>query len=59
VYRDGKIFLDLKKCVLGILGEDRLAGNLDLCVKCHPELFFSHRRGDVGKRNYAVIIKEA
>lgn len=58
-HRDHGIFLDLKKCVRGILGKDRLAGNLDLCVKCHPELFFSHRRGDVGKRNYAVIIKDS
>jgi YfiH family protein len=56
--RDGKIFLDLKKCVREILGENRLAADLDLCVKCHPEYFFSHRRGDKGKRNYAAIIKQ-
>jgi YfiH family protein len=56
--RGGKIFLDLKKCVRRILGEDRLKADLDFCVKCHPEYFFSHRRGDKGKRNYAVIVKE-
>jgi purine-nucleoside/S-methyl-5'-thioadenosine phosphorylase / adenosine deaminase len=55
--REGRNFLDLKKCARRILGEDRLAADLDLCVKCHPEYFFSHRRGDRGKRNYAVIIK--
>ena len=38
-HRNRGIFLDLKKCVSGILGRDRLAGDLDLCVKCHPNFF--------------------
>jgi hypothetical protein len=57
--RRGKIFLDLKKCLTMILGEEKFAASLDYCVKCHPELFFSNRGGDKGKRNYAVIVKEA
>ncbi|UCD20299.1 MAG: polyphenol oxidase family protein [candidate division WOR-3 bacterium] len=51
---DGGYFLDLKAAVMHDLGSGSLIGALDLCTKCHPESFFSHRLGD-GKRNYAFI----
>lgn len=51
----GRFFLDLKKAVILDLGEESLVATLDLCTKCHPEYFFSYRRGDRKKRNYALI----
>ncbi|MEO0141819.1 MAG: polyphenol oxidase family protein [candidate division WOR-3 bacterium] len=57
IYKDKKIFLDLKKAVIKILGNENLIGNLDYCTKCHPEYFYSYRGGDVNKRNYAVILQ--
>jgi YfiH family protein len=54
IARDGKHYLDLKAAVIKDLGSERLLGSLDLCTKCHPELFYSHRRGD-SQRNYALI----
>jgi hypothetical protein len=51
--RDGRYFLDLKAAVVQDLGEDNLLGSLDLCTKCHPEFFYSNRRGDTA-RNYAL-----
>lgn len=50
-----KCFLDLKKAVIQDLGEAFLTADLDLCTKCHPEYFFSYRRGDREKRNYALM----
>jgi YfiH family protein len=50
-------FLDLKAAVIEDLGNEHLVGSLDLCTKCHPEYFYSHRQGDRKKRNYAVILK--
>lgn len=49
-------FLDLKSAVIEDLGNKDLLASLDLCTKCHPEYFYSYRRGDDKKRNYAVII---
>ncbi len=57
VKRGFRQYLDLKKCVRSILGAEPVA-DLDLCVKCHPELFFSFRRGDTDRRNYAIAIRE-
>ena len=37
------------------LGERDKLASLDLCTKCHPEYFYSYRRGDK-KRNYALIM---
>jgi YfiH family protein len=51
---DKKSFIDLKTAVIEDLGKDRLIGNLDLCTKCHPEYFYSYRRGDMKKRNYSI-----
>jgi YfiH family protein len=52
--RNAKHYLDLKSAVIKDLGSQRLLGSLDLCTKCHPELFYSHRRGDT-QRNYAML----
>lgn len=56
VFRDNKYYVDLKAAVIEDLGEDGLIGNLDLCTKCHPEYFYSYRRGDKNKRNYAIAM---
>jgi len=56
VLKDQKYFLDLKSAVIEDLGNKDLLASLDLCTKCHPEYFYSYRRGDDKKRNYAVII---
>ena len=55
VVRDDKYFLDLKRAVTQDLGEARLLGALDFCTRCHPEYFYSFRRGDDQKRNYAIL----
>lgn len=52
--RGSRYYLDLKSAVTADLGPQNLLGTLDLCTKCHPEYFYSHRRGDEG-RNYALI----
>lgn len=53
--QNGKYSLDLKKAVIQDLNRTRLTADLALCTKCHPEYFFSYRRGDREKRNYALI----
>jgi hypothetical protein len=53
--KKGKYFIDLKAAVIKDLGKENLLASLDLCTKCHPELFYSYRRGDNRKRNYAMI----
>lgn len=57
VLKDQKYFLDLKSAVIEDLGNKDLLASLDLCTKCHPEYFYSYRRGDDKKRNYAIIIR--
>ncbi|MBE0433381.1 polyphenol oxidase family protein [candidate division WOR-3 bacterium] len=52
--RESRYYLDLKSAVTADLGSRNLLGTLDLCTKCHPGYFYSHRRGDDG-RNYALI----
>ena len=52
--RNAKIYLDLKSAVVKDLGTERMLGSLNLCTKCHPALFYSHRRGDT-QRNYALL----
>ena len=52
--RDGRYYLDLRAAVVKDLGADTLLGSLDLCTKCHPEYFYSNRRGDI-QRNYALV----
>jgi YfiH family protein len=47
VMRDDKDYLDLRSAVIQDLGTERLLGSLDLCTKCHPELFYSHRGGTI------------
>lgn len=54
IRRDSGYYLDLKAAVMQDLGADGLLGSLDLCTKCHPEFFYSNRRGDT-QRNYAII----
>ena len=53
--RDGRRYLDLKTAVTADLGGQHCLGTLDLCTKCHPEYFYSHRAGDRG-RNHALIM---
>lgn len=47
-------FLDLKVAVQKDLDPRRMLASLDLCTKCHPEYFYSHRGGDIHERNFAV-----
>jgi YfiH family protein len=59
VIRQGtKTFLDLKAAVIQELGRDHLVASLDMCTKCHGEYFYSFRRGDRKKRNYALITRD-
>jgi YfiH family protein len=58
IKRDKKSFIDIKTAVIEDLGKDRLIGNLDLCTKCHPEYFYSYRRGDMNKRNYSIAMQD-
>lgn len=53
--RKNRHYLDLKAAVINDLGAENLLGSLDYCTKCHPEYFYSHRRGDP-ERNYAIIV---
>lgn len=55
--RGTSLFLDLKRCVRSIMGKEPDA-DLEHCVRCRADLFFSYRRGDTDRRNYAVISKE-
>lgn len=57
ITKDKKYFLDLKAAVMEDLGTEHLVGVLDFCTKCNPQYFYSYRRGDRKKRNYAVILK--
>lgn len=55
--RKAKNYLDLKSAVIKDLGAERMLGSLNLCTKCHPDLFYSHRRGDA-QRNYALLNRD-
>lgn len=55
IARKGKVYLGLKNAVIEDLGPDGLLGSLNYCTKCHPEYFYSYRRGDSKKRNYALL----
>ncbi len=52
--RGDRYYIDLKAAVISDLGPRNLLGSLNYCTKCHPEYFYSHRRGD-RERNYALI----
>lgn len=49
-------FLDLKAAVQEDLGQTRMVASLDFCTKCHPEYFYSRRRGDTHMRNVALCV---
>ncbi len=55
IRRNRKYFIDLKGAVIEDLGEEKLIASLDFCTKCHPAYFYSYRRGDKNKRDYAII----
>jgi hypothetical protein len=55
ISRKEKFFIDLKAAVIEDLGQEHLIASLDLCTHCHPEYFYSNRRGDT-ERNYAVLL---
>ena len=59
IRRNRKYYIDLKGAVIEDLGEEKLIASLDFCTKCHPEYFYSYRRGDKNKRDYAVGIPKA
>ena len=59
IRRNRKYFIDLKGAVIEDLGEEKLIASLDFCTKCHPEYFYSYRRGDKNKRDYAIGIARA
>ncbi|UCG30241.1 MAG: polyphenol oxidase family protein [candidate division WOR-3 bacterium] len=54
--RESRYYLDLKTAVIDDLGRRALLGSLNYCTRCHPEYFYSHRRGDSG-RNYAIATR--
>ncbi|HEC79488.1 MAG TPA: laccase domain-containing protein [candidate division WOR-3 bacterium] len=56
IHRGDKIFLDLKAAVVKDLGEQNLLASLNYCTRCRPEYFYSYRRGDVNKRDYALLV---
>ncbi len=56
IEKEGRFFLDLKTAVIIDLGMEGLLSSLDFCTKCHPEYFYSYRRGD-RQRNYALITR--
>lgn len=53
---DGAYHLDLRSAVMRDLGAGAMIASLDMCTKCHPEHFYSHRLGDA-QRNYALIAR--
>jgi YfiH family protein len=55
VIRGTQYYLDLKAAVIEDLGVKNLIGSLALCTHCHPDLFYSYRRGDHKERNYAIL----
>ena len=55
IRRDTRYFIDLKGAVIEDFGEENRIASLDFCTKCHPEYFYSYRRGDKKKRDYAII----
>ena len=55
IMRNQKKYLDLKAAVVEDLGSRNLLASLDYCTRCYPEYFYSYRRGDKEKRNYAVF----
>jgi YfiH family protein len=55
VVRGTQYYLDLKAAVIEDLGIKNLIGSLALCTHCHPDLFYSYRRGDQRERNYALL----
>ncbi len=55
ICRGQRHFLDLKAAVREDLGKKNELASLDYCTKCHPMYFYSHRRGNSKKRNYAVL----
>jgi copper oxidase (laccase) domain-containing protein len=55
IMHDTQYFLDLKAAVRKDLGNETLLGSLELCTKCHPEYFYSHRNGDKA-RNYGLVL---
>jgi copper oxidase (laccase) domain-containing protein len=56
--REDRYYVDLKAAVVNDLGPRSLLGSLNYCTKCHPEYFYSHRRGD-RERNYALITESS
>jgi copper oxidase (laccase) domain-containing protein len=55
IRRNRKYFIDLKGAIIEDLGKEKLIASLDFCTKCHPEYFYSYRRGDKNKRDYAIL----
>lgn len=56
IRRNREYYIDLKRAVIEDLGEEKLIASLDFCTKCHPAYFYSYRRGDKNKRDYAIAI---
>ena len=56
VTRRGRAYIDLKKAVIKDLGHEHMIGSLEYCTRCESRYFYSHRRGDNKKRNYAGIV---
>ncbi len=58
VIRNGRTYIDLKKAVIHDLGDEHMIGSLEYCTQCQSRYFYSHRRGDNKKRNYAMLMRE-
>lgn len=56
VTRNGRAYIDLKKAVIKDLGHEHMIGSLEYCTRCESRYFYSHRRGDNKKRNYAGVV---
>lgn len=54
--RKGRAYIDLKKAVIKDLGHEQMIGSLEYCTRCESRYFYSHRRGDNKKRNYAGVV---
>ena len=56
----GRPALDIGAVARVVLGRHGVGRVVEVasCTKCHPEFFFSHRRGDQGRQAMAIVIDE-
>lgn len=56
----GRPALDIAAITRAILARHDIERVVEVgsCTKCHPDFFFSHRRGDAGRQVMAIVIDE-